>query len=102
MGDPEKPGPMPVGATAAPDASTRIRGPSVPISPLITSITSTSNDEIAVPRITERPVHCMPAATCPSGMIGSPAAEAEAGSEAAMEAATRAARKVGRRIVAAE
>ena len=48
-----------------------------------TSITSMWNDETAVPRTTDRPVHCMPARTSPSGMIGSPADAVAAGTSSA-------------------
>ena len=81
---------MPVASTAGPEASTRIRAESVPGSASITSITSTSNELIVVPRTTESPVHCIPLWTCESGMIGSPAKAGAAGmSEAATVAASR-------------
>jgi hypothetical protein len=44
---------MPVGAITPPEASKRIRGPSVAGSPSMMSSTSTSNDSIVVPRTTE-------------------------------------------------
>ena len=53
IGEPEKPGPMPVASTAGPDARTRMRGPLSPAWVPITSRTSTSNCEIVVPRTTD-------------------------------------------------
>jgi hypothetical protein len=44
-----------------------------PVSGAITSMISTSNEEISVPRITDRPVHRIPGLTSESGMIGSAA-----------------------------
>ena len=44
---------MPVASTAGPDTRTRIRAPLAVGSPLTTSTTSTSNDEISVPFTTE-------------------------------------------------
>ena len=82
IGEPEKPGPIPVASTAGPDARTRIRGPESPACAPITSITSTSNCEIAVPRTTDSPTHCMPGRTCVSGMIGSAARAAGASARA--------------------
>ncbi len=61
-GEPEKPSAMPVASTAGPEARTRMRGPPRPVWPPITSMTSTSNCEICVPRITERPTQSSPGA----------------------------------------
>ena len=85
IGEPEKPGPTPVASTAGPDTRTSMRGPLRPDSAAITSMISTSNDEIAVPRITDRPVQDMPGRTSASGTIGS---AADAGGAAANIRAT--------------
>ena len=95
-GEPEKPGPMPVSSTAAPLARTRMRGSSVDGSPLTTSSTSTSKRAMSVPRTTDAPVQRMPAATWPSGMIGSAADAAGAPARAAASAARIAVGAVGR------
>ena len=78
IGEPEKPGPMPVASTAGPEVRTRMRGPLSPAWVPITSRTSTSNCEIVVPLTTDSPVHCIPVRTCDRGMIGSAARAAGA------------------------
>ena len=78
MGEPEKPGPMPVASTAGPDTRTSRRGPLRPAWAPITSRISTSNCAIWVPRTTDRAVHLMPGLTSDSGMIGSAACAAGA------------------------
>ena len=70
IGEPEKPGPTPLASTAGPDTRTRIRGPVSPVSPAITSRTSTPKEEISVPRITDSPVQLIPAAPRPAGRSG--------------------------------
>src|SRR3954468_12495881 len=57
-------------------------------SPAATSSTVTSNVLIVVPWTTERPVHCIPARTCDSGIVGSPASAGAAGTRSAATAAT--------------
>src|SRR4051812_44915582 len=76
---------MPVESTAGPETRTRISGCWAPGSPATTSSTSTSNVEISVPWMTDRPVHFIPFLTCERGMIGS---AARAGTAAASEART--------------
>ncbi len=55
-----------------------MRAPGAAESPWITSITSTSNLEMAVPRITDSPSHFIPERTSPRRMIGSAARAAGA------------------------
>ena len=92
IGEPEKPGPTPVASTAGPDTETRIRGPIWAGSPSTTSSTSALKVRTSVPRITDAPVHRMPACTCESGMIGSAASAGAArhGRTSSVAAARRA------------
>ena len=97
IGEPEKPKPMPVASTAGPDARTRIFGSLDEASPATTSITSTSNEEIAVPRTTDRPVQRIPGRTSERGMIGGAAAAGGRGGE---QAERRERRRAGARLTA--
>ena len=66
-----------------------MRAPGAAESPLITSSTSTSNCEIAVPRITVSPLHFIPERTSESRMIGSAARAVAAGTIEGGEARER-------------
>jgi hypothetical protein len=96
IGEPEKPGPTPVESTAGPETRMRMRGPPAAGSSAITSITSTLKLAIAVPRTTDRPVHCIPGRTSLSGMVGS--APCAAGvATAKLRRTTEAARRIKER-----
>ena len=53
IGEPEKPGPMPVASTAGPETSIRIRAPPPVAPPSTTSSTWTAKALMSVPRTTE-------------------------------------------------
>jgi len=94
MGEPENPGPRPVASTAGPEARISRRGETPDGSMATTSSMATSNDVTAVPLTTVRPVHCMPARTAASGMIGSPASAGAAVSRSVSSAASATAERV--------
>jgi hypothetical protein len=77
-----------VASTAGPETRISIRDAAGDGPPVTTSSMATSKDAMAVPLTTLRPVHCMPARTDDSGMIGSPASAGAAVSSSASSAAS--------------
>ena len=100
MGEPLKPGPIPVASTFGPDTRTNSRVADSPLMlPPTTSRISTSNGSTAVPRNTDQPVQRIPGCTWLRGMIGSPApcagaAEANPATRATATIPLRIARKL--------
>ena len=82
IGEPEKPGPMPVRSIAGPSARKRMYGVLAAASPAMTSTMSMPNVVGVTPCTTEEASQRIPGFTSGSGMIASPAASAAAGATA--------------------
>jgi len=60
IGEPEKPGPMPVASIAGPDARNRMNGARAALSPATTSRISMSKLTMSTPLTTDLATHRMP------------------------------------------